>query len=130
MSADVSLVHAHLVSQHWPMAVPMHFPVPVPSCDLLLSSYEVCALCVNDLLLSSYEVCALCVNDLFHHSIMELCKKHMGLKVKIKWVPGHKGVEGNEMADEQAKKAITEGSRTMDELPKLLRKKCDDTSFQ
>lgn len=54
---------------------------------------------------------------------MELCKKHIGLKVKIKWVPGHKGVEGNEMADEQAKRAIVEGSSAMDELLKLLKKK-------
>jgi len=48
-SADASEACAHLVSQHWPMAAPMHLPVPVPSHDLLLSSYEVCASCVNDL---------------------------------------------------------------------------------
>jgi zinc-binding in reverse transcriptase len=35
---------------------------------------------------------------------------------------GHKGVEGNELADEQAKKAITEGSSDMSELPKVLKK--------
>jgi len=41
----------HLVPQHWPMAAPMHLPVPVLSCDLLLSSYEVCASCVNALII-------------------------------------------------------------------------------
>jgi len=50
-NADASEACAHLVSQHWPMAAPMHVPVPVPSCDLLLLSYEVCALCVNDLII-------------------------------------------------------------------------------
>ena len=51
VSADVSEVCAHLVSQHWPMAVPTHLPVPVLTYDLLLSSYEVCASCVNDLII-------------------------------------------------------------------------------
>jgi hypothetical protein len=61
--------------------------------------------------------------DAFHRSITELRKKHIGLKVKIKWVPGHKGVEGNEMVDEQVKKVIMEGSSATDKLPKLLKKK-------
>ena len=42
-SDDASEVHAHLVSKHWPMAVPSH--------DLLLLSYEVYASCVNDLVI-------------------------------------------------------------------------------
>jgi len=48
-SADVSEVHVCLVSQHWPTAVPTQLPVPVPSHDLLLSSYEVCVPHENDL---------------------------------------------------------------------------------
>jgi len=49
----VSEVRAHLVSQHWPMAVPMQLPVPVPSRDLLvlLSSYEVYVSHENDLII-------------------------------------------------------------------------------
>jgi len=50
-SAAAIEVHVHLVSQHWPMAVPMHLPVPVPSCDFLLSLYGVCASCVHDLII-------------------------------------------------------------------------------
>jgi ribonuclease HI len=42
--------------------------------------------------------------DAIQDSIMALQKKHSGIKIKVKWVPGHKGVEGNENADEQAKK--------------------------
>ena len=35
---------------------------------------------------------------------------------------GHKGVEGNEQADEEAKKAIMEGSSETNKLPRLLNK--------
>ena len=53
VSVDASKAHVHLVSQHWPTAVPMQLPVPVPSRDLLLplSSYEVCALHDNDVII-------------------------------------------------------------------------------
>ena len=61
--------------------------------------------------------------DVFHNTIMALQKEHNGIKIKVKWVPGHKGVEGNERADEEAKKAITEGSSSLDDLPKFLRNK-------
>ena len=60
--------------------------------------------------------------DALHESITSLQKKHLGIKVIIKWVPGHKGMEGNECADEEAKKAITVGSSEARKLPKLLRK--------
>lgn len=59
--------------------------------------------------------------DAFHHSITALQKKHTG--IRIKWVPGRRGVEGNKGADEQVKKAITEGSSELDKLLKILRKK-------
>src|ERR1700733_10040780 len=42
--------------------------------------------------------------------------------ITIQWITGHKGVEGNELADEQAKKAITEGSSNTSELPRILKK--------
>jgi ribonuclease HI len=46
-----------------------------------------------------------------------LRKKHPGIRIAIRWTPGHKGIEGNERADEEAKKVITEGSSNQDELP-------------
>jgi hypothetical protein len=60
--------------------------------------------------------------DALHKNIASIQRKHTGIKTTIKWVPGHKGVEGNEQADEEAKKAITEGSSDTHDLPKLLRK--------
>lgn len=50
--------------------------------------------------------------DTLHKYIKELQNRNHNLRVTFKWIPGHKGVEGNELADEQAKKAITEGSST------------------
>jgi len=60
--------------------------------------------------------------DIFNEYIVVLKKKHSGIWLKIKWVPGHQGVDGNEQADEQAKKAITEGSSKQRELPRYLKK--------
>ena len=60
--------------------------------------------------------------DALHKSIAAIQKKHLGIKITVKWVPGHKGVEGNEQADEEAKKAVTEGSSDEHKLPKMLRR--------
>jgi ribonuclease HI len=60
--------------------------------------------------------------DALHDNIEELRKKHIGICITIQWIPGHKGVEGNELADEQAKKAITEGSSNVAKLPRALKK--------
>jgi hypothetical protein len=51
-----------------------------------------------------------------------LKKKHTGIHITAQWVPGHKGVDGNKQANEQAKKAITDGSSKTCELPKSLKK--------
>ena len=36
--------------------------------------------------------------------------RNHNMLITFKWIPGHRGAEGNEAADEQAKKAITIGS--------------------
>ena len=59
----------------------------------------------------------------FNKEIEALKKKHSGIRLEIKWVPGRKGVEGNEQADVQAKKAITEGSSKREKLPRYLKKR-------
>ena len=60
--------------------------------------------------------------DALHDNIKALQKKHIGICLTIQWIPGHKGVEGNERADKEAKKAVMEGSSERTELPKLLKK--------
>jgi ribonuclease HI len=57
-----------------------------------------------------------------HKNIEALKIKHCIIHLAVQWIPGHKGVDGNEQADKQAKKAIMEGSSDTQELPKILRK--------
>ena len=48
--------------------------------------------------------------DMLHKSLERVINQHPGIKITVRWTPGHKGIEGNERADEEAKRAITEGS--------------------
>jgi ribonuclease HI len=60
--------------------------------------------------------------DLFYDQWRMVKRKHPGIRMGIRWVPGHEGVPGNEEADRIAKLAITEGSSPMTDLPAPLRK--------
>ncbi|CAG7849766.1 SubName: Full=Uncharacterized protein {ECO:0000313/EMBL:CCA76123.1} [Serendipita indica DSM 11827] len=42
-------------------------------------------------------------------------------RMELMWLPGHEAAEGNEAADKEAKKAITEGTSSRDDLPGWLR---------
>ncbi|KAF8814435.1 hypothetical protein BYT27DRAFT_7023973, partial [Phlegmacium glaucopus] len=47
------------------------------------------------------------------------------IRLTFRWMPGHKGIEGNERADEEAKRAITDANiqpADRADLPKLLQK--------
>lgn len=52
-----------------------------------------------------------------------------GTEVEVKWIAGHEGVEGNERADEEAKKAAKDkkGSSPREDLPAILREGLKDS---
>ena len=60
--------------------------------------------------------------DILHRRVAMVCNKHKRLDILVKWTPGHMGIEGNERADEEAKKAAREGSSPSHKLPAPLRK--------
>jgi hypothetical protein len=60
--------------------------------------------------------------DAWHISAAALAKKHPNAKVAIRWAPGHIGIEGNERADEEAKRAAQqEDSSALAAIPKVFR---------
>jgi ribonuclease HI/exonuclease III len=60
--------------------------------------------------------------DMFHKRMIMVQNKHRGMDLLVKWVPGHMDIDGNERADEEAKKAATDGSSPLRKLPAPLRK--------
>ena len=58
--------------------------------------------------------------DAFHSTITNILKKLPRLSIQIKWVPAHRGAEGNKAANHLVKRAITRGSSASSKLPKLL----------
>ena len=63
------------------------------------------------------------LTDLFHDRMEAAVKVHGAMaKVVMRWVPGHMDVPGNEMADEEAKKAARGECSATVSLPARLRK--------
>lgn len=55
------------------------------------------------------------------HALYDLTKaKHPRMKLTLRWVPGHKGIRGNELVDRHAKKAAMKRSLDNDTLPARL----------
>ncbi|TFY52504.1 hypothetical protein EVJ58_g9980 [Rhodofomes roseus] len=59
--------------------------------------------------------------DKLLRDVDRLQRRHPGIRFTLRWVPGHKGVEGNEMADEEAKKAARGDESEAALLPSWLR---------
>jgi hypothetical protein len=52
-----------------------------------------------------------------HRQIEGVVKQQAGARVVMRWVPGHEGIEGNERADEEAKKAAKGNTSHEWEIP-------------
>ncbi|OCH84476.1 hypothetical protein OBBRIDRAFT_713417, partial [Obba rivulosa] len=59
--------------------------------------------------------------DALHSMVDQARKKHRHMDLTLRWVPGHEGIHGNEMADREAKKAAEKKSSDPSRLPRLLR---------
>jgi hypothetical protein len=55
-----------------------------------------------------------------HNTIERLKKRRRGLRIHIEWTPGHSGVPGNELIDQEAKKASAGDVSESSELPPVL----------
>ena len=62
------------------------------------------------------------LTDVFHRNLRSLKAQRCGLKLTLRWVPGHCDIAGNEAADAAAKEAARGESSPQDRLPKELRK--------
>ena len=61
--------------------------------------------------------------DHFHNQIERILRRTPGLKLMIRWIPGHEGIQGNEAVDEAAKEAAQDGSSHDAVLPARFKSK-------
>ena len=59
--------------------------------------------------------------DFFLSQMLELTSQHQGIPFQIYWIPGHKGIPGNEKADKLAKLAAKQQSELSPIMPAILR---------
>ena len=55
--------------------------------------------------------------DLFHKHLTMVTGQHKDLFLTVVWTPGHTDIEGNELADVEAKHAVKHGSSPNNKLP-------------
>jgi len=55
--------------------------------------------------------------DGLHNQICEAQRRHRRMALMVRWTPGHKGIKGNERADDEAKRAAQGESSTDSQLP-------------
>ena len=58
--------------------------------------------------------------DKLLHGLDALTKRHPGAKLTLRWVPGHRNLDGNERADAEAKRAARGDNSPHDSLPRWL----------
>lgn len=62
------------------------------------------------------------LTDIFHRYVGLVKKQHPGVRLTLRWVPGHSDVAGNKAADEAAKEAAGGLTSPLARLPKELRR--------
>jgi ribonuclease HI len=65
--------------------------------------------------------------DILHNKVARSKKKFRSIDITIRWIPSHLDVEGNEQADEQAKRAAKGDSSPIHRLPAELRNALPDS---
>ncbi|OCH93909.1 hypothetical protein OBBRIDRAFT_709963, partial [Obba rivulosa] len=68
--------------------------------------------------------------DALHAEVDRARKKHRHMDLTLRWIPGHEGVHGNEVADREAKRAAESKKKSSDPslLPRILRRKLPSSS--
>ena len=63
------------------------------------------------------------LTDIFHSGVQRAKNAHPGMKLTVRWVPGHSEIGGNERADEEAKRAAAGECSRREDLPVTLRRR-------
>src|ERR1700678_68322 len=58
-----------------------------------------------------------------HEALKSIKQSHGPVRIKIQWIPSHKGIPGSERADKEAKKAAEGAHRNLNDNAKILRRK-------
>jgi len=59
--------------------------------------------------------------EAFHEQAAVVRNKHPGIEIRVRWTPGHKGIQGNERVDGEAKWAAKGESSEQCRLPVVCR---------